>query len=87
MLLCDFIYAEHVLKNPANGGTIPASFPRVCFTDYIYHRDCGSFIVIRINQKIERARQIEWVKKGLMPSGASAVFGSLLPRCDTRLSA
>lgn len=50
-------------KTANDGGAIPASFPRVCFTDYIYHMDCGSFIVIRINQKIERSRQIGRVKR------------------------
>lgn len=48
---------------------------------YIYHKDCGSFIVIRITQKIEVS------KKGLLPLGARVVFRSSLPRCDTRLSA
>lgn len=48
---------------------------------YIYHRDCESFIVIRIKPKTEVS------KKGPLPPGASVVFWSSLPRCDTRLSA
>lgn len=48
---------------------------------YIYHKDCGSFIVTRITQKIEVS------KKGPLPSGASVVFQSSPLRCDTRPSA
>lgn len=88
MLFCDFVYAEHISKTqPMTVVQWQHPFPGYALLITFITGIVGVLLLQGLKLINERSRQIRVSKKGLLPSGSSAVFGSLLPRCDSRLSA